>query len=139
MIGTVVRVVRGLWYFTLTAALLAGPPWLLAHFVGWPLPRHVPDAQTVQDWVDDPFAGMRFWKAVSIIFWLLWAAFVVVLVMEMLARLGRVRVPRLRVGPLQGLAAGMVGATASSLAAAAAHAGPAAAVVPATASDLTGT
>ena len=136
MIRTVVQLVRALWYFTLAAMILAGLPWLLTHFVGWPLPRGVPDPVTLRDWFDNPFAGMRFWKLVSIIFWLLWAALVVFLARELLAQLGRIRVPRLRVRPLQGLAAGMLGATAVTVPAAAAQAAAPPAIAPATVPGL---
>ncbi len=127
-IGRVVQVVR---YLVIVSVILVGLPWAAVYFVGWPLPRSVPDAATIKDWIDHPMAGMRFWKGVSIIFWPAWATLVAFLVVDVLAQLGRIRPPRIRIRPLQGLAAGMVGATVATVSSGVGHAAPPAVVAPA--------
>jgi hypothetical protein len=129
MISFVVRAVRALWFVTVVTALLVGLPWLVVHLIGWPLPHTMPSGPTLRDWFDHPLRGLRFWKGLSILFWLVWATAIVYLTIELLGQRGRVRVPRLRVRPLQGLAAGMIGATAATLPATA-MASPPAAVAP---------
>jgi hypothetical protein len=136
MIRFMGRMVRAAGYLVLAAVVLVGIPWVSIRFVGWPLPTSVPDGATLRDWFDDPFAPTRFWKAVAVFGWLLWAAFVYFVVVEIRVRLGRGRLPRIRLAaPLQGLAAGVVGATATALATPAAHATVAPAAV-ATIPDL---
>lgn len=48
VLGVLGRLVRGLLAAAVLAALLAGLPWALTHFVGWPLPDHVPSWVEVQ-------------------------------------------------------------------------------------------
>jgi LysM domain len=85
----------------------------------------VPDAERLADWVNDPLAGDRSLKALAILLWLVWAVFVTVLAMETYAALSGARLPRIRLAtPLHGVAAGMVGATATALSGPAAHAAP---------------
>jgi len=129
LIGRMVQVVR---YLVIAAVILVGLPWAAVHFVGWPLPRAVPDPVTLRDWIDHPMSGMRFWKGVSIIFWVAWGTLIVYLVIDVLAQLGRIRPPRIRIRPLQGLAAGMVGATVATVSSGTGHAAPPAVVAPAT-------
>src|SRR4030095_9163108 len=64
--------VRFLWYLLLAAILLVGLPWSAVRYVGWPLPRAMPSSTVMRDWIDHPMAGMRFWKGVTVAFWLLW-------------------------------------------------------------------
>src|SRR4051794_25731724 len=124
MIRLVGRLIRSVGYIAVAATLLVGIPWASIRYVGWPLPTSVPDGATLRAWFDDPFAPTRFWALLSIVGWLLWAALVVSIVTEVLALGGRIRLPRIRLArPIQGLAGGLVGATATALAApAAAHA-----------------
>lgn len=126
MIGFVSRLVRAGGYIAVAAAFLVGIPWASIRYVGWPLPTSVPEGPELQAWFDNPFAPAPFFSALSILGWLLWTALVVSIVMEVLARAGRIRLPRIRLAtPIQGLAGGLVGATATALAApAAAHAAP---------------
>jgi len=42
------RVLRGLIAAAVLLALVAGLPWALWHYVGWPLPNHVPTWAEVQ-------------------------------------------------------------------------------------------
>src|SRR4051812_2418787 len=102
------RLIRAAGYLLLAAALLIGIPWACVHFVGWPLPRAVPDAFTLRDWFDHPFSPSRFAKLASILGWLLWAVLVFFLCTEVLQRTGRIHMPRIRLAtPVQGLAAGV--------------------------------
>jgi hypothetical protein len=65
----------------------------------------------------------RFWKGAAIVAWLSWGALLACMCVQVLAQLGRIRAPRLRIRPLPGLAAAIAGA---SVAAAASGTGPAA-------------
>jgi hypothetical protein len=131
-----VLAVRVVFYVAFAVTVLVGLPWAMMRFVGWPLPRGVPSGAIVQDWVDHPMTGMRFWKGVSILGWIVWTLLIVLILWVLLSPITRVRVPRLRIRPLQGFAAGMVGATAATMTAGAGHAAPPAAVAPATVSTL---
>jgi hypothetical protein len=129
MIRLVGRLIRSSGHIALAAAFLIGIPWASIRYVGWPLPTSVPSGAELQAWFDNPFAPTPFFSALSILGWLLWAALVISIVMEILARLGRIRLPRIRLAtPIQGLAGGLVGAAVTALTVpAAAHAAPPAA------------
>jgi hypothetical protein len=126
MIALVGRLARAGWSLFWVLVVVVGAPWALIGFFGNPLPRAVPDAQDLADWVNNPLAGDRSLKALAILLWAAWAVFVVVLAMETYAAISGARLPRIRLAtPLHGVAAGMVGATATALtSAAAAHAAP---------------
>ena len=122
---SLVRAVQTLGYGLLFLAILVCIPSLCIRYVGWPLPTSFPDGPTAYDWIENPFTPRRSAALLSIVGWIVWGLTVYVLVGELTARLGRFRrLPRLRIGPLQGLVAGMVGATAVT-APAAAHPAPA--------------
>jgi len=125
MIRFVGRMVQAGWYLALTLLFLVGPPWALIYFFGWPLPRTVPDAETLDTWLTDPLELNRSLKLLAIVFWLVWAAFVVFIVMEIYGRIREIRMPQIRLAtPLQSVAAGLVGATATALGTSAGHAAP---------------
>src|SRR5687768_6668511 len=90
------RVARSIWYGFWVLAFLIGVPWTLTRFVGWPLPRTMPDVERVADWLENPLESNRAIKLLAILIWLLWAAFVVIMSMEIYAAARRVRAPRIR-------------------------------------------
>ncbi|MEV4924416.1 BTAD domain-containing putative transcriptional regulator [Streptomyces roseoverticillatus] len=105
--------------FVALAALLAGVPAALAHFVGWPLPHSVPSADVFQREI----TADVFIKALTALVWLAWAQFAACVLVEVKAEISGVGMPP-RVpgaGPSQLLARQLVaavllvGATAASL------------------------
>ncbi|HEV7899831.1 MAG TPA: BTAD domain-containing putative transcriptional regulator [Planosporangium sp.] len=104
-----VALVRGLGSLAGLMLLLVGLPAALVYGVGWPLPRGWPQ---VWAWLNGPtritIGGIV--DAGVCVLWLMWAGIVVAVVVEIVAAMRHVRVPRLPLAsPLQGLAAGLVG------------------------------
>ena len=65
------RAARSIWYGLWILAFLIGVPWALTRFVGWPLPRTMPDAERVADWLENPLESHRAIKLLAILIWLL--------------------------------------------------------------------
>jgi hypothetical protein len=120
------RISSALRLLVLAGTIFVALPWGLTHFVGWPLPRQIPNLATLQDWINHPLTATRFWKGAAIAAWLGWGALVAYLCVQVLAQLGRIRTPRLRIGPLQGLAAALAGASVAVATSGTAHAATAA-------------
>ncbi|GAA1625848.1 hypothetical protein GCM10009679_33630 [Saccharothrix algeriensis] len=118
--------------------LLVGLPLGLARFIGWPLPQQWPTGEQWLDWGRQPLTTDFVVKAMACAGWLIWALIVAAVVAEIVARVARVDVPRLRLGkPLQAVVAGLIGAVVISLTSAAARAsGPPQASVSATVPPL---
>lgn len=94
------------------AALLGGPPYALARFIGWPLPRHMPTAAQSRAFLVSPLSDGAILKGLAVIVWLLWAVFALSLMVEIAAAARGRPAPRLPViGPVQAFAAGLIGAT----------------------------
>ena len=95
------RVVGGLGALALLAALVAGIPWALWHFVGWPLPHHVPTAAQVGRALDHHgIPAQALVDALAVVVWLTWAALMASLAAEIPATLSGRRARRL---PLAGI------------------------------------
>ena len=119
-------IVRGCAALFLLIVLLIGVPLALAHFVGWPLPRHLPDYDAVLTSVQR--TGVRddsVVKALSIVVWLTWARLAVGVVVEAIG-LARSRPPvqRRSPGSVQRLAGGLVASVALLAGPAAVHGAP---------------
>ncbi|WP_394617368.1 BTAD domain-containing putative transcriptional regulator [Lentzea sp. JNUCC 0626] len=56
-------------------ALVAGLPWALWHFVGWPLPDHVPTLGEVEALLLSPMTGTFLLNVLACATWLAWARF----------------------------------------------------------------
>jgi DNA-binding SARP family transcriptional activator len=94
------------------AALLAGLPWGLAAMTGSPLPRSWPGWQQAQRFIASPLSDGAIIRFLADAAWLLWAAFAVSLVIELIAVTRGQPAPRLpAIAPVQALAAALVGAT----------------------------
>ncbi len=94
-----------------TLFLGVGLPVGLVHFVGSPLPSHWPSHDELLRWLSQPVTRGSLTVAVIGLLWLGWAAFVVVVLAEVLARLTRVRLPRPGLPyPLHTVVTGLFGA-----------------------------
>ncbi len=125
-------IVRGRAALFLLIVLLVGVPLALAHFVGWPLPRHFPDYDAVLTSVQR--TGVRddsVVKALSIVVWLTWVCLAVGVVVEAIG-LARSRPPvqRRSLGSVQRLAGGLVASVALLTGPAAVHGAPPVGSVP---------
>lgn len=108
------RVVGGIGALALLAALVAGIPWALWHFVGRPLPRHVPTAAQVGRALDHQgIPAQSLVDALAVVVWLTWAALMASLAAEIPATLSGRRARRLPLaGAFQPLTGRLVAAVA---------------------------
>jgi DNA-binding SARP family transcriptional activator len=114
------RVLRGPSAAVLLAGLVAGVPWALARFVGWPLPERMPTAAELQLHLFGPLSSGLLLDVLACACWLAWAAFTLDVTRCTAAVLARgaahVRVPsRVRPSPTHALAALLVGTVALSI------------------------
>lgn len=94
----VVRVIKGLSALILLAALVAGIPWALWHFVGWPLPNHVPSAAQVGRALNrQGIPDQALVDALAVVVWITWATLVASIAVEIPAALSGHHAPRLPV------------------------------------------
>ena len=71
------RVVGGLGALALLAALVAGIPWALWHFVGWPLPHDLPTTGQVGRALNrQVIPAQTLVDALAVVVWLTWATLV---------------------------------------------------------------
>ncbi|WP_285748733.1 BTAD domain-containing putative transcriptional regulator [Lentzea sp. NBRC 105346] len=118
---------RGLLAFGVLSALTAGLPWGLVHFVGWPLPDHVPTWDEVQIALFSPMSGQFFIDALAIICWIAWFFFVLSVLRSVVdIATGIAWTPRRARGPFQALTAALIGAVVLTLLSNRAFATPAA-------------
>lgn len=122
-----VGVARGLLALGLLSALTAGLPWGLVHFVGWPLPHHVPTWDEVQMSLLSPMSGQFFIDTLAIICWIAWFFFVLSMLRSVVdIANGIAWTPRRARGPFQALTATLIGAVVLTLLSDRAFAAPAA-------------
>jgi DNA-binding SARP family transcriptional activator len=109
------RVLRGLIPAAVLLALVAGLPWALWHYIGWPLPHHVPTWAEIQGVLLGPMTATFLLDFLACLCWITWAAFTVD-VLRCTIDLTRngfdaVRVPEFSAaGPMHALAGVLVGA-----------------------------
>ncbi|MFF4772505.1 BTAD domain-containing putative transcriptional regulator [Microtetraspora fusca] len=106
------RLVRGLVVAVLLALIEAGVPGMLVRFAGWPFPREVPTWEAARQALMSPIPDEVLLKVLACPLWLLWAAFTIALVVEIWAALRGVQVHVPLLGPLQTVAAGLIGSLA---------------------------
>jgi DNA-binding SARP family transcriptional activator len=95
------RILKGLCALGLLAALAAGIPWALWHFIGWPLPHHVPSLAQLGHALDQRgIPDQALIDALAVVVWLTWAVLVASIAVEVPAALAGRRAPRL---PLAGI------------------------------------
>jgi DNA-binding SARP family transcriptional activator/nucleoid-associated protein YgaU len=121
---------RGLASLVGLVALVAGLPVALAYGVGWPLPS---SWHALVDWLNGPtrITPRGVLAAGACVLWLVWAAVVVTVLIQVAAVVRRIQVPRLPLAaPLQSVAAGLVGAVVIALTGSGARAAPTGSIAP---------
>ena len=106
------RIVKGLGALVLLAVLVGAIPWALWHFVGWPLPHHVPSASQIGRSLNrQGIPDQALVEALAVVVWLTWAILVVSLAVEVPAALSGRHAPHLPVaGVFQPLTGRLVAA-----------------------------
>jgi DNA-binding SARP family transcriptional activator len=95
------HVLKGLGALAVLAVLVAGIPWALWHFVGWPLPHQVPSAAQVGRALNHQgIPAQTLVDALAVVVWLTWAILVASLLVEIPAALSGRHAPRL---PIAGI------------------------------------
>ena len=106
------QILRAAATLAMTAALLAGLPWVLYRCTGSPIPRHLPAWAQAQAFLATPLSDQAIIRALATAAWLLWLVFATSLATEAAAVALNRRVARLPgIAPVQALASALVGAT----------------------------
>jgi len=95
---------RGLGAVAVLALLIAGLPAVVIHFAGLPDPSRPPGWSEVEQLLTGPDTGRLLAVVLAAVFWLAWSTFVVLVLLETFALIGRrqpVRLPAF--GPMQEL------------------------------------
>lgn len=117
---------RGLLALGILSTLTAGLPWGLVHFVGWPLPDHVPNWGEVEMALLGGMSGQFFIDALAIVCWIAWFFFVLSVLRSVVdIATGIVWTPGRARGPFQALTATLIGAVVLTLLSNRAFAAPA--------------
>lgn len=108
-------VLRGLIATTVLLALIAGLPYVLWRYIGWPLPNHVPAWAEVQGALFGPMTTTFLLDVLACLCWIIWAVFafdvarcVIEVVGGGIDAIRYLEVPA--AGPIRALAGVMVGA-----------------------------
>ncbi|MGB6163286.1 MAG: transcriptional regulator [Pseudonocardiaceae bacterium] len=110
------RLLRGLAALAVLVALVAALPWALWHYIGWPLPGHLPTGDEVVAVLGSPMTTPLLLDVLACLCWIAWAAFVIDVARCVLAAARGLRWPELpTVGPVHAVAAILVGVIALSL------------------------
>ncbi|MFS8104665.1 transcriptional regulator [Lentzea alba] len=107
---------RGLLAAAVLVALLAGLPWALTHFVGWPLPDHLPSWAEVQGLLLGPMTTTFLLDFLACTTWLVWTFFTLDVARCAVEVARDARMPDLSAaGPVHRIAAVLVGAVLISI------------------------
>jgi DNA-binding SARP family transcriptional activator len=108
------NITKGLAALILLAALAGGIPWALWHFIGWPLPHHIPSGhQLSTDLSQHGIADTTLLKALACVVWLAWAVLIASLAVEIPAAIrGRAATHVAIAGPLQPIVGQLLAAVA---------------------------
>ncbi|GAA1029193.1 BTAD domain-containing putative transcriptional regulator [Amycolatopsis albidoflavus] len=110
VLSATVRFVRGLLALVVLLALVAGLPWALVHFVGWPLPDHVPTWGEIQATLLNAMSAQFLLDTLAVLCWIVWFFFAVDVVRCTVDAARGITWPQVRPpGPLNGLAAALIG------------------------------
>jgi DNA-binding SARP family transcriptional activator len=114
--GLVIRLVK----VTLLAGILVGAPYGLATQIPLPLPAKLPTLGQIGDLLTQPVTDTLVLQLLAVAGWILWAAFIGSMLIELFAAIRGVTVPRFTpIAPVQALAGWLLtGVTAGMLAAA---------------------
>src|SRR5882757_1057980 len=69
------RLLQGLIAAVVLAALVVGLPWALVHYVGWPLPHHIPTVPELQGFLLAPMSTTFLLDFLACACWIAWFAF----------------------------------------------------------------
>ena len=121
---------KGIAALVVLAGLVAGIPWALWHYIGWPLPHHMPSVAQVGHALDaHGIAGRTLVDVLAVVVWVTWAVLVASVAAEIPAALSGRRARRLPVAgvfqPLTGRLVAAVVVAALALAPRAAQSQPA--------------
>ncbi|WP_409497259.1 BTAD domain-containing putative transcriptional regulator [Amycolatopsis sp. cmx-11-12] len=105
------RVLRGLLAAVSLLALVAGLPWALVHFIGWPLPDQVPTWDEIQaTLLNNSMSPQFLLNTLAVLCWIVWFFFAIdVLRCTIDAARGSTWPEERPPGPLRGLAAALIG------------------------------
>jgi DNA-binding SARP family transcriptional activator len=96
--------------------LIAALPWALGHYIGWPLPDHLPTATQVRAVLLGPMNTLLLLDLLACLCWITWAAFVIDVARCVVAATRGLRWPELPTrGPVHAIAAILVGVIVVSL------------------------
>ncbi|MHB8434422.1 MAG: BTAD domain-containing putative transcriptional regulator, partial [Acidimicrobiales bacterium] len=103
---------KGIAALAVLAVLVAGIPWALWHYIGWPLPHHMPSVAQVGHALDaHGIAGRTLVDVLAVVVWVTWAVLVASVAAEIPAALAGQRARRLPVaGVFQPLTGRLVAA-----------------------------
>jgi DNA-binding SARP family transcriptional activator len=95
------RLFKGIGALGLLTGLVVGIPWALWHFIGWPLPHHLPSSGQVGHALDQQgIADQALIDTLAVVVWVTWAVLVVSIIVELPAALAGRHAPRL---PIAGI------------------------------------
>ncbi|MCP2304058.1 DNA-binding transcriptional activator of the SARP family [Actinokineospora globicatena] len=98
------------------ATLVGGLPWALTHFIGWPLPDHVPSWTEIEGALLGPMTSGFLLDVLACAAWLVWGLFVLDVARAAILIARDTRIPDLSTaGPVHRIAAVLVGAILISL------------------------
>ena len=113
---TLGRLLQGLVALAVLVALVAALPWALWHYIGWPLPGHIPTADEVLAVLLSPMTTGLLLDVLACLCWITWAAFVIDVARCVLDAARGLRWPELHAGgPVHTVAAILVGVIVVSL------------------------
>ncbi|WP_433264756.1 BTAD domain-containing putative transcriptional regulator [Actinosynnema sp. CS-041913] len=101
---------RGLLAFVVLLALVAGLPWALVHFVGWPLPGQVPTWDEIQATLLNPMSAQFLLNTLAVLCWIVWFFFALDVLRCTIDAARGITWPQVRPpGRLHGFAAALIG------------------------------
>jgi DNA-binding SARP family transcriptional activator len=111
-------VLRGLIAATVLLALVAGLPWALWRYIGWPLPDHVPTGDEVAAVLLSPMTTTFLLDVLACLCWITWIAFVIDVARCTVDAMRGARWPQVHSGggPVHTVAAVLIGAIVVTLA-----------------------
>ncbi|QFZ24236.1 transcriptional regulator [Saccharothrix syringae] len=116
LLGFVAGLVRGLAAAVVLFGLLAGLPWAMVCFVGWPLPDHLPSWSEVQGVLLSPMTTVFLLDVLACAGWVAWARFAFDIVRCTIQVVRGLRLPDpAAAGPVRRIGAVLVGAVLISL------------------------
>ncbi|WP_285500668.1 BTAD domain-containing putative transcriptional regulator [Actinokineospora sp. NBRC 105648] len=104
------RLVQGLGATAVLATLVVGIPWGLIHYIGWPLPDHVPRWDEIQATLLSPMSTSFLLNVLTCVLWPVWARFTWDVVASGVDAARLAQWPEIHTGPLRAVAGVLVGA-----------------------------